>query len=90
MLYLILILYPSLFLLPPIRSSASMCRAYTVAIILLLGEIMPSYSYYKEKKLVYIIIIALFNRQPSSCIKCTKLNIYLSCNIRSVSDAKYT
>ena len=47
--------------MPLIRSLASKCRAYTVAVILLLGEIMPSYSHYKEKKLVYIIIIAFFS-----------------------------
>ena len=63
--------------------------AYAVAIILLLGEIMPSYSCYKEKKLVYIIIIAPSNCQPFFYIKCTKLNIYLFCNIRSVFNTKY-
>ena len=36
---------------------------------------MPTYSCCVEKKLVYIIIIALFSHQPSSCVKCTKLNI---------------
>ena len=75
--------------MPPIRSLASKCCAYTVAVILLLGEIMPSYSRYNKKKLVYIVIIT-----PSSCqtffySKCTKLNMYLSCNIKSVSDAEY-
>ena len=48
--------------MPFIRSLASKRRAYTVAVILLLSEIMPSYSYYKEKKLVYITIIAPFSR----------------------------
>ena len=76
--------------MPPIRSLASERRAYIVAVILLLGEIIPSYSHCKEKKLVYIIIIALFSYQPSFCIKCTKLNICLSCNVKSVSNAKYT
>ena len=75
--------------MPPIRSLASKRHTYTVAVILLLGEIMPSYFYYEEKKLVYIIIIAPFSRQPSSYSKCTKLNIYLSCNVKSVSNAKY-
>ena len=75
--------------MPPIRFLASTYRAKIIAVILLLGEIMPSYSYYKEKKLVYIIIIALFGYQPSFYIKCTKLNIYLSYNIKSVSNAKY-
>ena len=74
--------------MPFIRSLASKYCTYTVAVILLLSEIMPSYSYYKEKKLVYIIIIAPFSRQPSFYIKCTKLNIYLSYNIKLVSNAK--
>ena len=74
--------------MPPIRSLAFKCRAYAVAVILLLGEIMPSYSYYKEKKLVCVIIIALFSRQPFFCFECTKLNIYLSCNVKLVSNAE--
>ena len=64
-------------------------RAYTVTVILLLNKIMPSYSRYKEKKLVYITIIAPSSRQPSFCVECTKLNMRLSCNVRSVSNAKY-
>ena len=75
--------------MPPIRSLASKRHAYTVTVILLLGKIMPSYSHYKEKKLVYIIIVAPSSRQPSFCSKYTKLNIYLSCNIKLVSDAEY-
>ena len=75
--------------MPPIRFLASTYRTKLVAVILLFSEIMPSYSCYKEKKLVYIIIIAPFSRQPSFYIKYIKLNIYLFCNIRSVSDAKY-
>ena len=75
--------------MPFIRSLVSKHHAYIMAVILLLGEIMPFYSYYKEKKLVYITIIAFFSYQPSSYIKYTKLNIYLSCNIKSVSNAEY-
>ena len=75
--------------MPLIRSLASECRAYIIAVILLLGEIIPSYSCYKEKKLVYIAIIVPFNYQPSSCVECTKSNIYLFCNVRSVSNTKY-
>ena len=77
--------------MPFIRSLASKRLAYyfkLVAVILLLGEIMPTYSCYAEKGLVYIIIIILLGHQPSSCTKCTKLNIYFSYNICSVSDAK--
>ena len=76
--------------MPSIRSLVSKHYAYTVAVILLLGEIILSYSCYKEKKLVYIIIIVPFSRQPSSYSKCTKLNIHLSSNIKSVSNTKYT
>ena len=75
--------------MPFIRSLVSKRRAHTVAVILLLGEIMPSYSHYEEKKLVYIIIIAPFSYQLSFYIKYTKLNIRLSCNIKLVSDAEY-
>ena len=82
-----------MFLMPFIRSSVSKRTTYCfklVAIILLLGKIMPTYSYYMEKGLVYIAIIAPLGRQFSSYTKCIKLNICLSCNIRLVSNAKYT
>ena len=75
--------------MPPIRSSASKRRAYIVAVILLLSEIMPTYSYYMLKGLVYIAIIAPLSHQPFSYTKYTKSNICSSCNIRSVSIAKY-
>ena len=74
--------------MPLIRSSVSKRCAYIVSIILLFGKIMPLYSHYAKKKLVYIIIITLFSCQPSSCFKCTKLNIRLSYNVRSVSNIK--
>ena len=44
--------------MPPIRSLASKRRARVVAIILLLGKIMPTYSRYVLKGLVYITIVA--------------------------------
>ena len=47
--------------MPPVRSLVSKCYAYIVLVIFLLGEIIPIYSYYAEKKLVYIIITALFS-----------------------------
>ena len=75
--------------MPFIRSLASKRHAYTVAVILLLGEIMPSYSCCEEKKLVYNIIIASFSRHPFSYIKCTKSNICSSCNVKLVSNTKY-
>ena len=78
-------------LIPLIRFSASKRTAYyfkLVAVIFLLSKIMPTYSYYVEKGLVYIIIIAPLGCQPSSYTKYTKLNIRLSCNIKSVFNAK--
>ena len=75
--------------MPLIKSLASKCYTYTVALILSLGVIMPIYSYYTEKKLVYVIIAAPSSHQPSSCSKYTKLNIYSSCNVKSVFNAKY-
>ena len=60
-----------------------------VAIILLLGKIMPTYSCCVEKGLMCIIIIALLGRQPSSYTKCTKSNMHLSCDVRSVFNIKY-
>ena len=75
--------------MPPIRSLVSKRRTHIVAVIFLLSEIMPSYFCYKEKKLVYIVIIAPFSRQPSFYIKCIKLNIYLSYNVKLVFNAKY-
>ena len=77
--------------MPPIRSLAFKRLAYCfklVAVILLLNKIMPTYSYYAEKGLVYIAIIALLGYQPSSYIECTKLNIYSFCNIYLVFNAK--
>ena len=48
--------------MPLVRSSASKrtaCYFKLIAVILLLGKIMPTYSYYIEKGLMCIIIIAL-------------------------------
>ena len=74
--------------MPFIRSSASERYACVVAVILLLSEIMPTYSRCVLKGLVYIAIIALLGRQSFFYIKCTKLNIRLSCNIKLVFNAK--
>jgi len=66
-------------------------RAYTIAAVLLLGKIMPSlYSYYTKEGLVYITLASPLSRQPSSYLECTKVNIRLSCDIRSISNTKYT
>ena len=74
--------------MPLIRSLAFKRYAYIIAIILLLSKIMPTYSRYVLKGLVYIIIIAPLGRQPSSCTKYTKSNMRLSCNVKLVSIAK--
>ena len=76
--------------MPPVRSLASKRRAYIVAVILLLSEIISTYSHCMLKELVYIIIIAPLGRQPSSYIKCTKLNMRSSCDVKLVFNAKYT
>ena len=74
--------------MPFIRSLASKCRTYVVAVILLFGKIMPTYSCCVSKGLVYIIIIALLGRQPFFCAKYTKLNMCLSYDIRLMSNTK--
>ena len=74
--------------MPFIRSLVSKCCTHVVAIILLLSKIMPTYSCCVLKGLVYIAIMAPLGCQPSFYIKCTKLNIYLSCDIRLVFNAK--
>ena len=70
--------------MPSIRSSISKRRTRVALKILSLGEIMPTYSRYSEKKLVYIIIVSPSGRQPSSYTKYTKVNIRSSYNVRSV------
>ena len=74
--------------MPLIRSLASKCRTYVVAVIFLLSKIMPIYSYCVLKGLVCVIIIAPLGRQPFFYAKYIKLNIYLSCDIRLVFNAK--
>ena len=78
--------------MPFIRSLASEHTAYyfkLVAVIFLLGKIIPTYFYYMEKGLIYIIIIAPLGRQPSFYIKYIKLNICSSYDIRLISNTKY-
>ena len=78
--------------MPLIRSLISKHSTHhfkLVAVIFLLSEIMLTCSCCAEKKLVYIIIIALFSRQPSFYFECTKANIYSFCNMRLVPVNKY-
>ena len=67
--------------MPSVRSTASKHYTYVVAVILLLSEVMPICFYCIKKKLIYIIIAALFSCQPFFYIEYTKLNIRLSYNI---------
>jgi len=48
------------------------------------------YSYYIKEGLVYITLASPLSQQPSSYLEYTKANIYLSCNVYSSSNAKYT
>jgi len=74
-----------------ISLSSIVRRARTIAAILLLGKIMLSpCSYYAKKGLVCIALVSPLSRQPSSYLECTKANIYLSYNVRFISNAKYT
>ena len=61
--------------MPFIRSSASERWAKLVSTIILLGEIMPSCLYYIKRRLLYIILTALFSHQPSFYTKCTQANM---------------
>jgi len=64
--------------------------AYTIAIVLLLGEIILSpCSCYAKEGLVYIALASPLSRQPSFYLECTKVNIYLFYDVRSISNAKY-
>ena len=74
--------------MPPVRSLASECCTYIVAIIFSLSKIIPTYSCYVLKGLVCVIIIALLGYQPFSYIKYTKLNMRLSCNVKLVFNTK--
>ena len=47
--------------MPFIRFLVSKCCTYIVALIFLLDKIIPTYSQYILKGLVYITIIALFS-----------------------------
>jgi len=73
-----------------ISSSLTACRIRTIAAILSLSKIIPSlYSRYLKKGLVYITLVNPSSRQPSSYLECTKANIRLFYNVRSVSNTKY-
>ena len=47
-----------MFLMPPIRSSASRRYNKLITLIISISKVMPSYSYYIKKGLVYVIIAA--------------------------------
>ena len=73
--------------MPP--SIASIHCTALIAFIFSISKVMPSYSRYIKKGLVYIIIISPSSRQPLSYTKYIKANMRLSYNIRSISATKY-
>ena len=75
--------------MPFIRSLVSKRRTRVITVIFSLSKIMSTYSCCVLKGLVYIAIIAPLGCQPSSYTKYTKLNMRSSCNIKTVSNAKY-
>ena len=79
-----------MFLIPPIRSTASRRYNKLITFIISINKVMPSYSYYIKKGLVYIAIVAPSGRQPSFCAKYIKVNMRSSYNIYSISNTKYT
>ena len=76
--------------MPFVRSLISIYCILLAISISLNSKIISPYSHYIKIGLVYIIIIALFSCQPSSCSKYTKANTHLLYNVRSVSTNKYT
>ena len=81
------LIWCSLSLMPPLL--ASIYYTVLIALILSISKVIPSYSYCIKKGLVCVTIIALSGRQPLSYAECIKANICLSCNVCSISDAKY-
>ena len=77
----------SLFLIPPLLASIR-CIIF-ITLILFINKVMPSYSYYIKKGLVYIIIISLSSYQPLSYTKYIKSNMRLFYNVYSISNTKY-
>jgi len=63
--------------------------AKTVAFILSSSKVILLCSCCVKKGLVYVVIAAPSSHQPSSCSKCTRLNIYSFYNVQLVSNAKY-
>ena len=74
-----------LFLIPLIKSSASIYYALLAVSISLNSEIMSPYSHYIKKGLVYIAIIDLSSCQPSFYLKYIKANAYFLYKMCSVS-----
>ena len=78
----------SFLIISPIRSFVFNQYNRLVTVILLLSKVMPSCSCCVEKVLVCVVIAALTGCQPSSCVKCTWVNIWLSCNVWSISNTE--
>src|SRR5271170_1408252 len=79
--------------MPPIRSLRPKRRKELIRLstmILSLSEIIPSYSRYTKKGLIYVTIAAPSGYQPSSYTEYIKANVRLSYDVRSISNTKYT
>jgi len=63
--------------------------SFLFAFILLSSEVILLYSRCLKKGLIYVAIAAPSSRQPSSCSKCTSINIQSSYDVRLVSNVKY-
>ena len=75
--------------MPFIRSLASIYYVLLAVSISLNSEIISLYSCYIKKGLVYIIIIAFSNHQPSFYFKDIKANTCFLCDVRLVFTNKY-
>ena len=75
--------------MPLVRSLISKRCTKLVSIIISFGEIMPSYLCCVKRKLLYVVIAALFSYQPSFYTKCTWANMRAFYNIYLVFNIKY-
>ena len=75
--------------MPPIRSTASRRYNKLMPLILFINKVMPSYSYYIKRGLLYVMIVSPSSRQPLSYAKYTTVNMRFSYNICLVSNTKY-
>jgi hypothetical protein len=75
--------------MPPIKFLVFKRYALLITSISLNSEIINPCSCYIKKGLVYIVLTSPFRRQPSSYLKCTKVNTQSSYNIYFIPLNKY-